>query len=125
MSSTPPKWRTKHARGSQAGSIPRQPTKKYTRRVALRSPSNTCTTSARRPLHFMEGDSQLCLHKPQALPDKRFGEKVQKCKGGKKSKRLTVSFIVSGAGRSETKLIVIWKSEDPHCFKESKRVIYQ
>ena len=54
----------------------------------------------------------------KALPDKGFGERVKQCKGGKKSKqRFTVTFIVNGAGRSESMPIVIWKSENPRCFK--------
>ncbi len=37
---------------------------------------------------------------------------MKQCKGGKKCKqRFTVTFIVNGAGRSETKPIIIWKSE--------------
>ena len=58
----------------------------------------------------------------QALPDKGFGQRVRQCKGGKKSKqRITVAFIVNAAGRSEGKPIVIWKSENPRCFKGVKK----
>ena len=58
----------------------------------------------------------------KALPDKGFGQKVKECKGGKKDKqRFTVAFIVNGAGKSETKPIIIWKSENPRCFKGIKK----
>ena len=54
----------------------------------------------------------------KALPDKGFGQKVKECKGGKKCKqRFTVTFIVNGVGKSEGKPIIIWKSENPRCFK--------
>ena len=54
----------------------------------------------------------------QALPDKGFRQRVKQCNGGKKSKqRLTVTFIVNSVGKSETKLIVIWRSENTRCFK--------
>ena len=46
-----------------------------------------------------------------------FGEKGKKCQGGKKSKqRVTVVFLVSAAGTKEPP-VVIWKSENPHCFR--------
>ena len=58
----------------------------------------------------------------QALPDKGFGQRVRQCKGGKKSKqRITVAFTVNGAGKSEIKPIVIWKSNNPCCFKGVKK----
>ena len=58
----------------------------------------------------------------KALPDKGFGQKVKECKGGKRSKQcLTVTFIVNGAGKSESKPIVIWRSENPRCFKGIKK----
>ena len=58
----------------------------------------------------------------KALPDKGFGQKVKECKGGKRSKqRLTVTFIVNGAGKSESKPIVLWRSENPRCFKGIKK----
>ena len=58
----------------------------------------------------------------QALPDKGFGQRVRQCKGGKKSKqRITVAFTVNGAGKSEIKPIVIWKSNNPRCFKGVKK----
>ena len=54
----------------------------------------------------------------KALPDKGFGQKVKECKGGKKCKqRFTDTFIVNGVGKSEGKPIIIWKSENPRCFK--------
>ena len=54
----------------------------------------------------------------RALPEKGFGRKGQECKGGKKSKhRATIAFIVNGAGQSECMPIVIWKSNNPRCFK--------
>ena len=58
----------------------------------------------------------------QALPDKGFGQRVRQCKGGKKSKqRITVAFTDNGAGKSEIKPIVIWKSNNPRCFKGVKK----
>ena len=53
----------------------------------------------------------------QALPDKGFGQRSKQCKGGKKAKkRLTVAFFVNAAGNKE-KPIVIWKSQNPRCFR--------
>ena len=53
----------------------------------------------------------------QSLPDKGFGEKGKKCKGGKRSKlRVTVAFIVSTGGQKEDP-VVIWTSERPRCFR--------
>ena len=47
---------------------------------------------------------------------------MKQCKGKKKSKqRFTVTFIVNGAGKSESKPIVIWRSENPRCFKGIKK----
>ena len=41
---------------------------------------------------------------------------------GKRAKqRFTVTFIVNAAGKSESKPIVIWKSENPRCFKGIKK----
>lgn len=52
----------------------------------------------------------------KALPDTGFGERVKQCKGerggGVKSKQRHVTFIVNGAGKSETKPVMIWKSEN-------------
>ena len=60
----------------------------------------------------------------KALPDKGFGQKVKECKGGKKSKqRFTIAFIVNAAGKSESKPIIIWKSENPRCFKKSELLL--
>ena len=42
--------------------------------------------------------------------------------GWKKSKQIiTVAFIVNVAGKSEVKPIVIWKAENPRCFKAVKK----
>ena len=39
-------------------------------------------------------------------------------KGGKKCKqRITVAFFVNAAGGKEGKSVVIWKSDNPRCFK--------
>ena len=44
---------------------------------------------------------------------------MKDCKGGKQSKQwITVTFIVNAAGASESKPIVIWKSDKPRCFKK-------
>ena len=53
----------------------------------------------------------------RAIPDQGFGEKGKKCKGGKNSKhRMTVTFLVNAAGDKED-TVVIWKSENPRCFR--------
>ena len=53
----------------------------------------------------------------RALPDKGFGEKGKKCKGGKKSKhRVTVALLANAVGGKEDP-IVIWKSKKPRCFR--------
>ena len=53
----------------------------------------------------------------RALPDRGFGQKGKKCKGGKLSKcRFTIAFLVNADGEKET-LIVIWTSESPRCFR--------
>ena len=64
----------------------------------------------------------------QALPEKGFGEKGKECKGGKKAKqRVTIAFVVNAAGESEVKPIMIWKWENPRCFKnvDKKRLPVQ
>ena len=64
----------------------------------------------------------------RALPEKGFGEKGKECKGGKKAKqRVTIAFVVNAAGESEVKPIVIWKLENPRCFKnvDKKRLPVQ
>ena len=64
----------------------------------------------------------------RALPEKGFGRKGQECKGGKKSKhRATIAFVVNAAGQSECMPIVIWKSNNPRCFKnvDKKRLPVQ
>lgn len=53
----------------------------------------------------------------RALPDRGFGQKRKKCKGGKWSKcRFTIAFLVNADGEKETP-IVIWTSESPRCFR--------
>ena len=53
----------------------------------------------------------------RALPEKGFGQRGKQCKGGKKSKhRFTIALMANAAGGKE-KPIVIWKSENPRCFK--------
>ena len=53
----------------------------------------------------------------QALPNRGFNQKGKYCAGGKKSKcRIIIAFIVSAAGKKE-KPVVIWKYENPRCFK--------
>ena len=57
----------------------------------------------------------------KALPERGFGQKSKSCKGGKKSKqRMTIAFIVNAEGGKE-KPIVIWKYENPRCFKNTKK----
>ena len=55
----------------------------------------------------------------RALPEKGLGQRGKSCKDGKKSKqRLTIAFFVNAAGSKEgMKPIVIWKSQNPQCFK--------
>ena len=58
----------------------------------------------------------------RALPDKGLAETTKECKGGKQSKhRVTIAFFVNGAGESESPPIVIWKSNNPRCFKGVKK----
>ena len=53
----------------------------------------------------------------RSLPDKGFGERGKKCRGGKKSKhRVTVTFLVCAAGVKEVP-IVIWTSKTHRCFR--------
>ena len=53
-----------------------------------------------------------------ALSDKVLGQKGKLCKGGKKSNgRMTVALFVKVARGKEIKAAVIWKSENPRCFK--------
>ena len=60
----------------------------------------------------------------KGLPDKGFGQRVKECRGGKRSKQqFTVTFIHNGASKSETKPIIIRKSEKPtcRCFKGNNK----
>ena len=55
----------------------------------------------------------------QVMPNRGFNQKGKDCAGGEKSKyRITIAFIVSAAGKKE-KLVVIWKYENPRCFKKN------
>ena len=57
------------------------------------------------------------------MPEKGLGEKAKKFKGGKKSKlRVTVTFIVNAAGGKESDPIVDWKSANPCCFRQVKKL---
>ena len=49
----------------------------------------------------------------KVLPDKGFGEREKQVK--------TTIHIVNGAGKHETKPILIWKYENPSCFKGMKK----
>lgn len=61
-------------------------------------------------------DETGCFWK--ALPEKGLAQKGKMCKGGKKPKhRLTIAFFVNSLGVKEFKPVVIWKSENPRCFK--------
>ena len=54
----------------------------------------------------------------RALPDKGLAEKKKGCHGGKQSKmRTTLLFFVNAFGESESLPIVIWRSQNPRCFK--------
>ena len=54
----------------------------------------------------------------RALPEKGLAQKGSACKGVKKSKqRVTVPIFVNASGEKEFKPAVIWKSENPCCFK--------
>ena len=58
----------------------------------------------------------------QALPESGFAQKGRQCHGGKKSKkRVTVAFFVSASGWKDPKPIIIWKSENPRCFKKCNK----
>ena len=51
------------------------------------------------------------------IPDHGFGKRGSQCKGGKKVKqRVTIALIANADGEKEA-AIVIWKSENPRCFK--------
>ena len=53
----------------------------------------------------------------RALPDHGFGKRGSQCKGGKKVKqRVTIVLIANANGEKEA-AVVIWKSENPRCFK--------
>ena len=53
----------------------------------------------------------------RALPDRGFGQRGKKCKGGKHAKqRFTIALLVNAAGGKE-KPFVIWTSEKHKCFK--------
>ena len=60
-------------------------------------------------------DETACFWK--ALPDHGFGKRGSQCKGGKKVKqRVTIALIANADGEKEA-AVVIWKSENPRCFK--------
>ena len=53
----------------------------------------------------------------RALPDHDFEKKNSHWIGSKKAKeRVTIAFLVNADGQMED-TIVIWKSENPRCFK--------
>ena len=61
-------------------------------------------------------DERGCFFKD--LATKGLAQKVKKSKGGKMSKqRITVAFFVSANGEKVGKLIVIWQSKTPRCFR--------
>ena len=58
----------------------------------------------------------------QCLPNKTYHLKGEKCSGGKKSKvRLTEMAAASAVG-DKLPMFVIWKSKNPHCFKNVKHL---
>lgn len=60
-------------------------------------------------------DETACFWR--ALPECGFGKKGSKCKGGKKVKqRVTIALFANAAGE-KLPGIVIWKSDNPRCFK--------
>ncbi|XP_011409024.1 PREDICTED: tigger transposable element-derived protein 6-like [Amphimedon queenslandica] len=64
-------------------------------------------------------DETGCFWK--ALPNEGLGQSVYQCRGGKKSKqRFTIAFFVNANGEKEIP-IVVWKSENPHCFSKIKK----
>ena len=68
-----------------------------------------------KPEDIWNQDDTGCFFR--ALPEKSLAEEGRKCKGGKKSKlRMTVAFFVNAKGEKEEP-IVIWKSQNPRCFK--------
>ena len=65
----------------------------------------------------ISGTSMKLLVFWKALPDHGFGKRGSQCKGGKKVKqRVTIALIANADGEKEA-AIVIWKSENPRCFK--------
>ena len=62
-------------------------------------------------------DESRCFFK--VLPDKGLVEKGKQAKSGRRLKQwLTVGFFATAAGEKVHKLIVIWKSKLPRCFKK-------
>lgn len=73
-----------------------------------------------KPEDIWNVDETGCFWK--ALPDKGLGQMKAECKCGKKSKhRVTIAFFVNAAGESESLPVVIWKSQNPRCFKGVKK----
>ena len=56
----------------------------------------------------------------KALPDKGLAEKRKSCKGGVQVASNCIVFVI-GVGASECPPTVIWKSENPRCFKKIKK----
>ena len=58
----------------------------------------------------------------ESTPRQRFGANEGRMQRWQKSKhRLTIAFFVNGMGQSEYPPVVIWKSQNPRCFKGVKK----
>ena len=53
----------------------------------------------------------------RALPDYGFGKKGSECNGGKQAKQRVTIALIANVDREKEAAIVIWKSENPRCFR--------
>ena len=60
-------------------------------------------------------DETACFWK--ALPDHSFGKRGSQCKGGKKAKQQVRIALIANANGEKEGAVVIWRSENPRCFK--------
>ena len=75
----------------------------------------TRTTTGVFDLRHLNLDETACFWK--ALPDHGFGKKKSQCTGGKKAKQRVTIALLANADREKEDAILIWKSENPRCFK--------
>ena len=58
----------------------------------------------------------------QCLPDKKYHLKGEKCSRRKKSKVRLTGMAAASATGEKLLMFVIWKSKNPHCFKNVKHL---